>query len=371
MHVMSVALFDKFAVKNTLTTGTILAENGEKMSKSKKNYPDPMGIINQSGVDSLRLYLMSSPVMRGENINFQPKEVADIRKRVFIIWWNVLAFYRQFADPLSTNQQFDPEQNPEPTHVMDRWILSRLSTVHQEVEQNMDNYDLVTSSRALMDLVDELSTWYIRRSRDRFRNVETRSEAAATLGFVLYRLAQLFAPITPFFSEIVAHNLLPNSESVHLSDWPNQQIDMIDQALETNMEVIRKVVEKAHGIRKDAGIKVRQPLAKLSVKSSLHSPKQDVLNVLAEEINVKKIEWQEGDGELELALDTKLTTDLIAEGESRELIRSIQQLRKAACLHATDKVTVAAPSWPADWQRHIEKTTNTTLIKADELQLKT
>jgi len=367
MHVMSVALFDKFAVKNTLTTGTILAENGEKMSKSKKNYPDPMAIINQSGVDSLRLYLMSSPVMKGENINFQPKEVADIRKKVFIIWWNVMSFYRQFADPMSTDQQFDSRLVPEPSHVMDRWILSRLSTVHQEVEQSMVNYDLVTASRSLMGLVDELSTWYIRRSRDRFRNSETQPEAMATLGFVLYRLAQLFAPITPFFSELVAHNLLPNSESIHLSDWPEVNQEQQHPQLETNMLAIRKVAEKAHALRKESGIRVRQPLATLTVKNAAASPKANLLDVLAEEINVKKIEWQEGDGELDITLDTKMSPELIAEGEARELIRSIQLLRKAAGLQSTDQVQVQAPSWPADWQSHIEKTTHTKLIQGEEL----
>ncbi len=355
--------------KNVIVNGVILASDGKKMSKKLKNYPDPMVMVERYGVDSLRLYLMSSPVMRGENLNFNEKIVSDIRKKVFLMWWNVLAFYRQFADPLTTNQQFDPQHNPVPTHIMDQWILSRVSTVHQEVEESLDNYDLVTTSRSLMGLVDELSTWYIRRSRDRFRNDETRSEAVTTLGFVLYRVAQLFAPITPFFSELVAHNLLPNSESVHLSDWPAINKEQQHPQLETNMMAIRKVAEKAHAIRKEAGIRVRQPLATLTVKNAAASPKANLLDVLAEEINVKKIEWQTGDGELDLSLDTQLTPDLIAEGEARELIRSIQQLRKVAGLQASDQVEVQAPSWPTDWKSHIEKTTHTRLVQGDLLTI--
>lgn len=355
--------------KNVIVNGVILASDGKKMSKKLKNYPDPMVMIDRYGVDSLRLYLMSSPVMRGENLNFNEKIVSEIRKKVFLIWWNVLAFYRQFADPLSTHQRFDPQRDPIPTHVMDQWILSRLSSVHQEVEESLDSYDLVSASRSLMWLVDELSTWYIRRSRDRFRHEETQAEAVATLGFVLYRLAQLFAPITPFFSELVAHNLLPNQDSIHLTDWPTQRSDLICPDLEANMLLIRKVAEKAHGIRKEANIRVRQPLAKLSVKKASSTPRADLLDVLAEEINVKQIEWQTGDGELDLSLDIQLTPDLIAEGEARELIRSIQQLRKVAGLQASDQVEVQAPSWPTDWKSHIEKTTHTRLVQGDQLTI--
>ncbi|HEX7018347.1 MAG TPA: isoleucine--tRNA ligase, partial [Patescibacteria group bacterium] len=154
MHVISVGIFGKHPFENVLTTGTILAEDGSKMSKSKKNYPDPMVLIDKYGVDSLRLYLMSSTVMKGENLNFSEKEVADMRRKVFVIWWNVFAFYQQYAD---TTTDF---RNPplEPAHVMDKWLLSRVNHLVKDVTEYMDHYDVVRTSRVLIEFVDELST---------------------------------------------------------------------------------------------------------------------------------------------------------------------------------------------------------------------
>ncbi|GIK83791.1 MAG: isoleucine--tRNA ligase [Patescibacteria group bacterium] len=363
MHVISVGIFGKHAVDNTLTTGTILAEDGSKMSKSKKNYPDPLLLINEYGVDSLRLYLMSSTVMKSENLNFSENEVSEIRKKVFLIWWNMFAFYKMYAPK---NHTIDLEKTPKSNDVMDQWILSRLHTLIKETTQYMDNYDLVRASRGLMDFVDELSTWYLRRSRDRIRE---ESASADVFGYVLVKLAQLFAPFTPFFSELMWHNMVSDTTSIHHSDWPEFDTKLIDTELEAQMEEVRKVVEKTHALRSEASIKVRQPLAKVTCFVTIKAPEKKLLDVLADEVNVKEIDWKQSTETMRVLLDTKVTDMLREEGDARELMRNIQKLRKKAGLQVGDPATVQAPDWPKNWKTEIEKKTNTTLIKGDDLQI--
>ncbi len=365
MHVISVGIFGKYAVKNTLTTGTILAEDGTKMSKSKKNYPDPMLLINKYGVDSLRLYLMSSPVMKSENLNFSEKEVSDIRKKVFLIWWNSFAFYKLYSDE---NAKIDLEKTPTPTTIMDKWILSKLNTLIKETTDYMDNYNVVKASRGLMSFVNELSTWYLRRSRDHLR--EKNSQSQQVFGFVLVKLAQLFAPFTPFFSELMWHNLVSDASSIHHTDWPKYDKKLIDKTLEEQMTAVRKVVEKTHALRSEAGIKVRQPLNKVNCFVALTEPNQAILDVLAQEVNVKEVEWKRTTETLRVVLDTNLTTELKEEGEARELIRSIQKLRKKAGLTLGEQVTIQLPNWPKEWQKQIETKTNSKLVKGNKLEIK-
>jgi isoleucyl-tRNA synthetase len=365
MHVMSVGIFGKNAVENTLTTGTILAEDGSKMSKSKKNYPDPMILINEYGVDSLRLYMMSSTVMKSENFSFSKKGVSDIRKKVFLIWWNMFSFYKLYANKSSV---VDINKTPKSDDVMDKWILSRLNSLIKDTTERMDNYNLVKASRELMSFVDELSTWYLRRSRDRLRDSENPS--VNVFGFVLAKLAQLFAPLTPFFSEVMWHNLVSEKESVHHSDWPIADTKAIDKSLEEQMVAIRKVVEKTHALRSEAKIKVRQPLAKVTCFVTSVEPTEAVLQVLADEVNVKKVEWKRTTETMRVILDTDLNDELKAEGSARELMRSIQKLRKKAGLQVNDSITVEAPKWPEEWKKEIEKKTGSTLVEGKELIIK-
>ena len=364
MHVMSVGIFDQQAVENTLTTGTILAADGSKMSKSKKNFPDPMAVIDRFGVDSLRLYLMSSPVMKGENINFNEKEVSDIRKRIFLIWWNVLSFHRLFA-----NAGEHPTAAPHADATMDRWILSRTHSLIKDVTKEFDSYEVVRASRRLMEFVTELSTWYLRQSRDRFKNSETQPQASAVLSYVLVCFAQLFSPVTPFFSELQYQNLVGSGNSVHLTDWPTFESKLIDETLETGMTLVQKICEKGHALRKESGIKVRQPLAAVIVTSTAPKLSADLLEILMQELNVKAVEWKNGSEELEVSLETKLTDELKAEGEARELMRTIQGLRKEAGLTLTDTAIVSIPSWPKAWQTAIEERTNTQLQQSEQIQI--
>ncbi|MCB9800757.1 MAG: isoleucine--tRNA ligase [Pseudomonadales bacterium] len=363
MHVMSVGVFGKNAVENTLTTGTILAEDGTKMSKSKKNYPDPMTLINEYGVDSLRLYLMSSTVMKSENLNFNEREVSDIRKKVFVIWYNMVSFFKLYAGDATVNLS----EKLKPEDIMDRWIMSRLAHVTKEVTEYMDAYNVVKASRTLMSFVDEVSTWYLRRSRDRLR---TNQESVKVFGIVLVRLAQLFAPFTPFFSEWLYQHLVTEDESIHHTDWPTADESAMDAELEESMEAVRKVVAETHAQRREAGIKVRQPLPMVTAFVQLPKPADDVLQVLLDEVNVKDITWNHSTESLTVKLETELTDQLKAEGEARELMRSIQRLRKKANLSFDTAAVVTAPEWPTNWQSEIEEKTNVTLEKGGELALK-
>jgi isoleucyl-tRNA synthetase len=366
LHAMSVGIFGKNAVKNILTTGTFMAKDGNKLSKSKKNFTDPMVLINQHGVDSLRLYMMSSTVMKGENVNFNDRDVADLRKRVFLIWWNMLSFYRLYVG----DKTRDWQTTPQPTTVMDKWLVSKIMTLTQEVEDYTTQYNVVKASRALIDFVSEFSTWYLRRSRDEIKD-EKATSTHQVFGWALVRLAQLFSPYTPFFSELIFHNLVSDKESIHHTDWPEVDHGLIDPQLETQMEEIRKVAEKVHAGRKEQAVKVRQPLASVTVTSSVIKPKPELLEVLSAEVNIKQIVWEaKGESQLEIVIDWNLTPELKAEGEARELIRSIQKLRRKEGLQPSDKIEVSAPDWPQAWQKQIEKATNSKLIKGIILEVK-
>jgi isoleucyl-tRNA synthetase len=370
MHVISVGLFKNPAFQNALTTGTILAEDGTKMSKSKKNYPDPMLLINKYGVDSLRLYLMSSVVMKADNLNFNEKEVDELRKKVFVVWWNMLSFYQSFAD-----KSHDVTQVPTQVEdAMDVWVLSRLQAVTSEVTERMDHYDVVKATRALVDLVNELSTWYLRQSRERIKGDGEvtdikKQKAGHVFGYALFILAQLFAPVTPFFSEVMFHQLVDEKSSIHLTAWPVLDKKTRDQKIESEMAVIRKVVEAAHAARREKNIKVRQPLAKVVVQSIEVRPSETVLQILCKEINVKLVEWQKSDV-FTIELDTHISPELKAEGEAREVMRQIQDLRKKGGVSIDDSVKVQLPSWPKVWEAQIKaKTKVSELLQGSEAKL--
>jgi len=349
--------------KNVIVNGVVLAQDGKKMSKRLQNYPDPMSIVNKYGVDSLRLYLMSSTVMKSENLSFNEKEVADIRRKVFIIWWNVFKFFKTFG-----NKSIDATQAPtEPDHVMDKWLLSKTQHLIQNTTQYMDNYDLIKASRILMEFVDELSTWYLRLSRDRLR-AKDNQEASHVFGYTLYTLAQLMAPLAPFFPELIHHNLIDESTSIHHTNWPQTNLKLMHPTLESKMATAKEVVNQARFLRKDQGVKLRQPLTKLTVTAPGERPQDNLLKVIAKELNVKEVDWKSGE-ELKVKLNFTLTAELKAEGEARELMRDIQKLRKKAGLKLTAQVNAQVPSWPIDWQKEIEAKTNTLLSKGLELRI--
>ncbi len=352
------------AYKNVICSGIILAEDGKKMSKRLKNYPEPSSIWNKYGVDSLRLYLMSSPVLKAESINFSEKDVSDLRRRVFLIWWNVFAFYKLYAD-----QKVNVTKLPQKIdNIMDQWIVSRLENLKKEVTKNFDSYDIVQASRLLIDFIPDLSNWYLRLSRDRIK-ADNNKQVSQILGYVLYQIILLFAPLTPFFTEVLFQNIIENKLSVHLMDWPESDETKIDKKLENHMQIVKNIVEIAHKKRREKHVKVRQPLSKITVSldDKLSNLKQ-YEKLLQTELNIKKVVWKKAK-QFKVKLDFELTPDLKQEGEARDLIRKIQNKRKKMKLDINAQIKVKLPDWPCDWQQEIEQKTNSKLIKSDKFEL--
>ena len=351
LHVMSVALFGKPAFENAVTTGTILAGDGAKMSKSKKNYPDVNVLIGKFGVDSLRLYLMSSVVMKADNLNFSESAVDDVRKNVMNIWWNIFVYYQTYCNDVGVDAPVEPK------HPLDRWLLSKLESLTQLVTKCMDNYDVVGATRPLMAFAKEFSTWYVRLSRERLREDQT---SQAVFGYALSKYNLLMAPFAPFMAERI-YQLLPHTkDSIHLEDWPSVNTELVDTKLESDMDIVMDIVESSHALRKNSNLRLRQPLASLTIN---HELSKDLLDVIKNELNVKEIKVG-----AELMLDTILTPELVDEGKARDLMRDIQGARKKQGLKPQDKITVVVPAYPQAWAEEIKaKVGATSLTIGDSL----
>ncbi len=357
------------AFKNVMVTGIILANDGKKMSKRLKNYPDPVDLINRYGSDSLRLYLTQSPVVKSESLRFDEKKVEQLRRQVLVIFWNMIAFYQLFADKSTDITQAPKDLD----HALDQWLYNKVVKLSQDVTSYMDQYDLQGAVRLLIASVNELSTWYLRLSRDRLR-ADGNVQVSQLFGWALYVLAQLFAPFTPFFSEIVFHNLIDGTGSIHLTNWPDFSAEKLDQTLLREMDQVAQLVELGRRFRAERGIKLRHPLAKVIL--SLNSPLQyqkELESLIKNELNVKQVEWIEtqtqDDCELSVDYDLEVTPKLEKEAQARDLIREIQVLRKKAGLPIDQEVNAFVPSWPNAWRDEIEARTNTRLKKGGELSL--
>lgn len=335
LHVLSAALFNKPAYQNVIVNGTVLAEDGKKMSKSLKNYPDPMEVVNKYGADALRLYLTSSSVMKAEDFRFFEKGVDEVYKKYILILENVLSFYQMFVEE-------DTSSEPRSENIMDKWILAKTHELIKKVTDQMDAYDLPKSVEPLQAFVHELSNWYVRRSRDRFKNQKSRKEAVSVLKYALEKLALVMAPFTPYMAEHIWRNL-GHKQSVHLQDWPRVDEKMIDEKLLSDMETARKLIEFGLATRDENKLKVRQPLARLEYRGVELVPELESL--LADELNVKEIVRVDdlnpdfagkGDDRLQVALDLCLTDELKKEGLLREMIRNVNLLRKSAKLTIED-----------------------------------
>ena len=353
------------AFKNVLVNGIVLAEDGKKMSKRLNNYPDPMEVMAKYGADSLRFYLMSSPVMRAENLNFVEKEVADVRRKLVVMLWNVVAFYKGVVgDGDETSENFELQDLP----VLDQWLLSQLAEYSEKLTAALENFDLPTACRLQLDFIDELSTWYLRLSRVRLRE-DGRSRAV--FGFVLQQFIISIAPIAPFVSEILYQNLNPKKLSVHLEAWlaVENLRQYQDQKLSDTVAMIRKAVEEGRRVRQSLGLKLRQPLVSATVNfgQEFNFSRDDFakfVDLLKDELNVKSLDYS---GDLDgrnvaVSFETKLTPELIAEGQARELMRAIKDARKKAGLKESDAFEYKADEVPKDWRERIEQATNTRLV---------
>jgi len=332
--VLSVGLFDKVPYKRVVVNGLVLAEDGRKMSKSLNNYPDPMDIVNKYGADALRYYLISSPLVKAEDFNFSEKGVDEVYKKLIQKIYNVLSFYEMYLPALTSRGQAGPvEKIGEPKEtILDTWITARLNELLETVTVSLDKYELDRASRPILDFVDDLSTWYLRRSRDRFKSEDesVRFSASFYTALVLRKLATVLAPFVPFIAEEVYGRVGGEKESVHLENWPKSE--GFDSKIIEDMKKVREVVTSALELRQKAGHKVRQPLASLSIHDSFS---QELLEIIGDEVNVKKVSVSD---DLEMKLDITLTDELKDEGFVRDIIRSIQDARKSEGLSPSEKI---------------------------------
>jgi len=338
LHAIGVELFGRLAFRHVITTGNILAADGAKFSKSKGNYTDPCELFDRYGADAFRYYLMSSVVMQAEDIMFHDEEVKEVHARVVNILRNILAFYllfEEWAGPAS-----DVSRN-----ILDRWILAQFDKLISTTTKALDQYDVQHAVRPMREFIDDFSTWYVRRSRDRVKEgtMEDKNNALSTLRYVLKEFSKVIAPVMPFIAEEIFQKVRENNDpkSVHLAEWPKTKHkwhffwSRSDSNLVTDMRKVRNLASEALQLRQKAGIRVRQPLTKLEVGS--WKLEEAFTKILCEEINVKEIRINTELKDEEIKLDTVLTPELVTEGDERELARAVAEARKAENLSPKDR----------------------------------
>ncbi|MDF7800951.1 isoleucine--tRNA ligase [Pontiellaceae bacterium B1224] len=303
LMVLSTALFDKPAFKNVVVNGMVLAEDGLKMSKRLKNYPDPTLVINKYGADALRLYMIYSPVVRAESLRLSEDGVKNSLRHLILPWWNAYSFFITYANI----DGWTPEQSvPERDNLMDRWIQSSLARLEQQVTDAMDRYDLQAAVRPFVAFIEDLTNWYIRRSRRRFWKTEDdtdKVQAYSTLYEALLGLTKIAAPFTPFISETIYQNLKTDDmpESVHLCDFPTAADAKRDEVLEGQMAMVMSAVEQGRTLRAEYKLKNRQPLAKMHVvcdDEKLLANIQALESLISDELNVRAVEFGTDSSEL-------------------------------------------------------------------------
>lgn len=337
LHVIGTSIKNSHAFKNVIVNGIVLAEDGKKMSKRLNNYPDPALLFDKYGADVLRFYLMSSPVVAAQNLNFSEKDVAQLVSGMMRMLWNSYSFFVLYAN-IDGWQHEENFQHDKTNNLLDRWILSELNKLIVTVHEGMENYELNRAARAFPKFVDDLSNWYIRRSRKRFwksENDNDKNEAYATLHHVLASLSKMMAPFTPFIAEEIYKNIT-GKESVHLADLPTGDRRHIDEDLNDQMRRVREIVSEGLQLRSQAKIRVRQPLAKITVNENVM---EELVETIKEELNVKEV-LVVADQEEKIILDTELTEELRQEGIAREIIRHIQEMRKEAGYEIENRILV-------------------------------
>lgn len=331
MLVLNTALFGRAPYKHVLVNGLLLAEDGRKMSKRLKNYPDMGYVLNKYGADALRYFLMASPLVRAEEALFSEKGVDEVMKKLLGRLDNVVSFYELYKDE-------SVEASADSKHVLDVWILSKLALLEQHVRVALDGYQIDKAARPIMDFVDDVSTWYLRRSRDRFKDNDADTRVAlATTRYVLLTLSKIMAPFTPFIAEDVYQRAGGNEESVHLESWPAGS--SVNTKTVEEMELVRVLVTKILEARTNAGIKVRQPLGLVTLKDTQLAANDAMLSIIKDEVNVKTVTF-DASLETDVVLDTVITPELKQEGDVRELMRFVQGMRKDTGLTPDDVVVV-------------------------------
>lgn len=298
LMLLGTMLFGKSPYRNVVVNGLVLAEDGKKMSKRLKNYPDPNLMLNTYGADAIRLYMIYSPVVRAENLKFSENGVKQIMRDLLIPWWNAYSFFVTYAnvDGFADKEVVKPASD----NVLDRWIVSSMETLIADVTEAMDAYDLQKAVRPFVKFIEDLTNWYIRRSRRRFwksTNDGDKLNAYRTLRYVLVQLSKVAAPFTPFIAEEIYGNLKGEGdpESVHLCDFPTANAAARDLDLERRMADVQAAVELGRRLRADNDLKVRQPLSALKLAGGDVKGLEDLIE---DELNVKDVAFVADETEL-------------------------------------------------------------------------
>ncbi|HSX19405.1 MAG TPA: class I tRNA ligase family protein, partial [Candidatus Saccharimonadales bacterium] len=368
LHIIGTALFATEAFKNVLVTGVIQGTDGRKMSKNYHNYPDPKELLQKYGGDALRLYLMGSPVINGEDIIISEEQYRNQVRGLLLIYWNVYNFFITNANidnwsPSTDNRQLTT------VNVLDRWILSRLAVNVTQMSYAYENFLPMDVVVHMQEFMNDLSLWYIRRTRDRVgpaaKDQSDKESAHQTMYKVLTTFTQVLSPLIPFITEEIYTNLT-DEISVHLTNFPKPNNGAVDENLEKQMMLAQEIVSTAHAIRKEKNLKVRQPLASLTYGGEKLD--EEIEKIIADEVNVKAVQFKKG---AKVTLDEKITPQLKAEGEARDIIRQIQQARKEANCKLDEKIEVQLPQWPKEYEEKIKAETLTAkLTKGDSLEVK-
>ena len=376
LHALSTLLTEQPSYRNVICLGLILDGQGQKMSKHQGNVVNPWTVLDAQGADATRWYLFTAS-QPGESRRFSQDLVNEVVRRFLLTLWNVYSFFTTYASV----DNFHPDQIPQgwkPASELDRWLMSELNFLVSQVDRHLESYNPTDAGRRIQDFVDLLSNWYVRRSRRRFwksENDDDKISAYATLYTCLSTLCKLMAPFTPFVAEEMYQNLVRSvdadaPESVHLADFPEPSLDLVDQPLMEATRLAMRISSMGRGARSRAGVKVRQPLASVAVKPRtpeegeyLHRVQPQVLD----ELNIKELQvldedaslyrragesageqtdaivqidsyWASLEGGYMVALDTTITPDLAEEGLARELVHRIQNLRRAAGFEITDRI---------------------------------
>jgi isoleucyl-tRNA synthetase len=340
----------------------VAGNDGRKMSKSYGNYTDPNELMDKFSADSLRFLLLQSPLLNGEDYALIDKDVADVARKLSMIW-NMYDFFTMYAEV--DGWEFDPEKPllklSELTNPLDIWIVSRLHELNEQVVENMDDYNLPDALEPILPFIDDASNWYVRRSRRRFWKSEDdgdKNDAYKTLHYVLLKLSVILAPFTPFLSEELYQKMGGGAESVHLLDYPMNFEK--NQAVLDEMAIVRFVINEGLRQRAENGFKVRQPLQGAIVRCT-NQAVSEYADVIKEELNLKDVMLEiveVKDGEEftpTITVSTLITDDLKREGLAREVIRAVQNARKKAGLNVDDRINLVLSTDDKNLKQAIEQ----------------
>ncbi len=360
VHAIGVGLFGKNAFRNVVVTGTLAGNDGRKMSKSLGNFTDPNEVMDKYSADALRFILTGSPIMAGEDFSLLDKDVADVSRKLAMVW-NMYDFFTLYAEVDKWEWDGNYEINLEElTNPLDIWVVSRVHQLTAEVEKHMDAYDMPSALKPILPFIDDASNWYVRRSRRRFWKSEDDDDKQAayrTLHYVLVQLAHVMAPFTPFLAEEL-YQKLTGGESVHLRNWP--KVGDINEPLVDRMAFVREVINDGLSQRASNGLKVRQPLQSVGIvglHEHLSEDEKELSPIILEELNVKTVVAT--DGESKVVLDINITPTLKREGMMREVVRNIQNARKQAGLNVDDRIELSLSTTDEELHRAIAEHQNT------------